>query len=94
LPCHVVLHLDGIADSEDVGVAHAHMLVDTDAAALADVEPGRLDERSVRAHAKRQDHDIGRVGLAGPGLHLQRTALELPEAGDAVAERQLYAMLL
>ena len=34
-----VLDLDGVADGEDVGVARAHLLVDADAAALADLEP-------------------------------------------------------
>ena len=84
-----VLDLDGIADGEDVGVAGAHVLVNADAAALADFEAGRLGQRRVRPHAEREDHDVGRIRLAGLGLYLERAAVELLESGHAVIERQV-----
>ena len=56
-----VLDLDGVADGEDVRVARAHLLVDADAAAFADLEAGRLRQRGVRPHAEREDHDVGRI---------------------------------
>ena len=65
----------GVADGEDVRVARAHLVVDADAAALADLEPGRLGQRSVRAHAEREDHDVGRIDLAGFREHFERAVL-------------------
>ena len=88
-----VLHLDRIADGEDVRIAGAHVLVDADAAAFADLEPGRLGQRRVGPHAEREDHDVGRILLAGLGLHLERAAVQLRESGHPVVERQLHAML-
>ena len=91
---HEILDLDGIADGEDVRVARAHLVVDADAAAFADREAGRLGQRRVGPHAEREDHDVGRIRLAGLRLHLERAAVELLESGHAVAERQLHAMPL
>ena len=72
-----VLDLDGVADREDVRVGGAHVIVDADPAAVADLEPGRLGQRGVRPHADRENHDVGRIRLAGRRLHLDRTALQL-----------------
>ena len=90
---HPVLHLDGVADGEDVRVARPHVLVDADPAALADLEPGGLRERRVGPHADREDDDVGRVRLPGGRLDLERAAARAArEAGDAVAEGQLDAV--
>ncbi len=89
---HKVLDLDSVADGEDIRIARAHLVVNADASAFADVEPRRLRQRSIRPHAQSEDHDVGQIRPAGLGLHLQRAALQLLECGDAVAKRQLYAM--
>ena len=58
----VILDLDRVPDGKDVRVARPHMLVDADPAALADLEPGRLGQRGLWAHADGQNDDIRRVG--------------------------------
>ena len=91
---HEVLDLDGVPDGEDVRIARAHVLVDADPAALADLQPGRLRQRGVRAHAEGEDHDVGRIGLSGPGLHLDGAVVGLLEPGHPVAQRQADAVPL
>ena len=66
-----VPHLDGIADGEDIRIARSHVLIHADAAALADFESGRFRETDLRANAKRKDHKVRRMHLAGLRLHLQ-----------------------
>ena len=88
------LHLDGVADGEDVGVARAHLLVDPDPATLADLDPGHRRERGVRADAEREDHEVGRIALAGLRRHGQRLVLGLLEPGDAVVEHDVDAVEL
>jgi len=34
-----ILHLHRVANGEDIGVARAHVLIDTDSSALADLDP-------------------------------------------------------
>ena len=89
---HEILDLDGIADGEDVRVARAHVLVDADAAAFADLEAGRLGQRRVRPHADGEDHDVRRIRLAGPRLDLDRAAVQLLESDHAVIGDNLHAM--
>ena len=69
------LHLDGVADGEDVGVAGAHLLVDADPAELADLDPGHLRKRGIGPHAEREDHEVGRIALAGLRRHGERVVL-------------------
>ncbi len=93
LPGDKVLHFDRVADREDVGVARAHVLVNTDAPALADLEPGRLRERGFRPHADGQNHDVRRMRLAGAREHFQRSVRHLSKAGHAVIEFESDAVL-
>ena len=58
---HAVHLLHGVADGEDVRVAGAHLVVDADAAELADLDAGHLRERGLGLHADAEDHDVGRV---------------------------------
>ena len=87
-----VFHLDGIADGEDVGVAGAHVLVNANAAAFADFQPGRFCQLGVWTHADGEDHDIGGERLAGDGLHVERAAVLLRKSGDAIVEYELDSM--
>ena len=59
-----ILDFDRVAHGEDIRVAGAHLLVDADAAALADLDAGHLRQRRLRPHADRQDHDVRRQPLA------------------------------
>ena len=81
------LHLDRVADGEDVRVARAHLLVDADPAELADLDAGHPRERGVGSHAERQDHDVGGVAGAGLRRHGERAVVGLLESGDPVVER-------
>ena len=56
--------------------------------------PAVLASVGVRPHAEREDHDVGRIRLAGLRLHLERAAVQLLESGHAVVERQVDAMPL
>ena len=85
--------LDRVTDGEDVRVARAHVLVDADASALAELEPGRFGERRLRPHADREHHDVRRVGLPGAREDLERAVRGLAESGDAVIELELDAVL-
>jgi len=51
---HVVRDLDRIADGEDVRVARAHVRVDADPPAVANLEPGRPRKRSCPAARRAQ----------------------------------------
>ena len=86
--------LDGVADREDVRVAGAHLLVDADPAELPDLDPGHPRQSGVRSHTEREDHDVGWIVLAGLCRHRQRIVSGLLEAGDAVAQRDVHAVLL
>ena len=88
------LHLDGVADREDVRVAGAHLLVDADPAELPDFDPGHPRQRGIRSHAEREDHDVRRIALARLRRHGQGVVVGLLEAGDAVAQRDVHTMLL
>ena len=83
-----VPHLDGVAHREDVGDAGAHLVVDDDAAALADRQPRGPGQPDLRPDADAHDHDVGRDRLAGLGEHLERRARALAEAGHVLAQRQ------
>ena len=87
-----VPHLDGVAHREDVGDAGAHLVVDDDAAALADRQPGGPGEAELRPDADAHDHDVGRDRLAGLGEHLERRDRALAEAGHVLAQRQADAV--
>ena len=89
-----VLHLDRVAHREDIGLTGAHLLVDPDAAALAERQPGRLRQRGVRTHAKGEDHDVGGMDLARLRLDIDRSAGRRLETGHAVAELQAHAVAL
>ena len=88
-----ILDFDRVADGENIRVARAHVFVDADPAALADLEPGRLCQRGLRTHADGEDHDVCRVRLAGFRENLQRAARALLEAGHRVTEREADAVL-
>ena len=91
---HEVLDLDGVADREDVRIARAHLVVDLDAAALAEGQPGRLRQIGIGTHAERDDHHVGRMNLARLRFDLERVVGRLAEFLDAVAERELDAVHL
>ena len=79
-----ILDFDRVADGEDIRVARAHLFVDADPAALADLEPGHLRQRGLRTHADGEDHDVRRMRLAGFRENLERAARRLLEAGHRV----------
>ncbi len=68
------------------------MLVDTDSPAFADGEPGRPGQCRVRAHAEREDNDVGRIHLPALCLYLEDAVVPLREGGHAVVERQMDAV--
>ena len=65
------------------------MLVNANAAAFADFQPSGFCQLGVGTHADGENHDVGRERLAGNGLHVERAAVLLCEAGDAVVEYEL-----
>ncbi len=87
-----VLHLDRIAHGEDVGIGRAHLIVDANAAAFADLQAGRAREVGVGTHAEREDHDVGRIHLPGLRAHVQRAFVALLERGHAVVELDAHAV--
>ena len=89
----VVLDFHGVADGEDVRVAGAHLLVDTDAAALTDLQPGRLGERGLRTHADGQYHDVRGIPLARLGKDLEGAGGGLLEGGHGVVESEMDVVL-
>ena len=56
-----ILDFDRVADGENVRVARAHLFVDADPSALADLDPGHLRQRGLRPHADGEDHDVRRM---------------------------------
>jgi hypothetical protein len=88
-----VLDFDRVADGEDIGIARSHVLIDADAAAPADLDPGHLRQRRLRTHADRQDHDVCRMSLAGAREDFQRTVLDRLEPGHPIIEFQSDAVL-
>ncbi len=89
----VVLDFHGVADGEDVRVAGAHLLVDTDAAPLTDLQPGRLGERGLRTHADGQYHDVRGIPLARLGKDLEGAGGGLLEGGHGVVESEMDVVL-
>ncbi len=67
-----ILDFDRVSDGENIRVARAHVFVDADPAALADLEPSRLCQRGLRTHADGEDHDVCRMRLAGLRENLKR----------------------
>ena len=65
----------------DVGVARTQLVVDADAATLAELEAGGLREARVGPHADRGEHELG--GTVDPSL---RVAVSRAELGDLRAE--------
>ena len=55
-----VAHLHDIAHGVDRGIARLHALIHANAAALADLQPGGLCQRTLRLHAHAENHDIRR----------------------------------
>ena len=88
-----ILDLDSVADGEDILVARAHVLVDADSSAFAYLEPGRLRERGLRAHADPEDHDVRGMRLAGIRQDLERTVSRLLETGHSVTESEADTVL-
>ena len=87
-----VIHLDRIAHGEDVGIGRAHLVVDANAAAFADLQAGRAREVGVGTHPEREDHDVGRIHLPGLRAHAQRAFTALFERGHAVVELNANAV--
>ena len=56
-----VLDFDGITYRPNVRISRAHLLIDTNAAAVAEPEPGRLGKVRLRSNADRQDYKVARV---------------------------------
>ena len=63
-----IFDFDGIPDGENIGIAGAHLVVDANAAALADRQSGHFRQRGIGAHAEGQDHDVRRIGLRRIGF--------------------------
>ena len=89
-----IFDLDRVADGENIRVARAHLFVDADPSAFADLDPGHLRKRGLRTHADAEDHDVGRMGLAGFRENLERAACGLLEAGHRVTQLEVDAVLL
>ena len=79
-----VPHFDGISYRPNVRIGRAHLLIDTDAAALAELESGRLGEVRLRSNADRQNHKVARVLRAGFCAHQNLSVARL-EARHSVA---------
>ena len=76
--CNEILHLDGVADRQNVGVAGAHVIIHEDAATLADFEARRLGQGGVRPHADGENHEVRRESAcrswSGPRWRRRPTA--------------------
>ena len=85
-PVTTSLHLDRVADREDVGLAGAH-LRRRRGCRRARRSPARppCASAAVRAHAERQDHEVGRIHLARTSSRtFSAPFVARLEAGDAV----------
>ena len=91
---HPIPDFDRVADGEDIRVARAHLFVDVDPSAFADLQACHLRQRGIRAHAEGEDHDFGPISLPGFGEDINPTVCGLLEFGHAVIERQADSMLL
>ena len=89
---HEILHLDGVADGKYVRVAGVHLVIDEDAAALADGDACGVGQLGVGTHADGENHHVGRVGIALFRLHLDSTAFNLFEAVHTVIGNHLDPM--
>ena len=88
-----IFDLDRVTDGKDIGVAGPHLFVDANSSTLADLDPGHLRQRRLRAHADGEDHDVRRMGLAGTRNDFQRAIGHLLEFGHSVIEFQPDAVL-
>ena len=89
---HKILHLDGVAHCENIRVAGVHLVIDEDAAALADSDTCGVGQLGVGAHADGENHHIGRVCIALSRLNLDGTAFKLFEAVHTVIGDHLDAV--
>ena len=71
--CTKSVDLDGVPDREDVRVGGLQVLVDPDAAARPDLQPGIDRQLVLRPHAHAQDDQLG--GQAFAGLQADRQAV-------------------
>ena len=62
--CDGVSDLDRVADGPDVLVTGAHVLIDPDAAQLADIDARCSSQLDLGLHTDAQDHEVGRQSRA------------------------------
>ena len=82
--------LNGVADSVDVGIVGAHLLVNDDSALDARLQAAGNSQVVFGANANGQDNHVGCKGLLISHLHLELLAL-VDETGDVDAQLHMQS---